>query len=144
MSGARRGTRSRDSRIAPWAKGRRQRPEPPRLPSSTLTRPPLLSFGLLGWAAYVGTVGNGRKDVQEMWPTDRIEEETLWLTACLSTGGNVGHGKPGLAPAPALLGGLVQTGQASLLSSLNTDPLTSKNATALGNHAGQWLSLIHI
>ena len=32
MPGARRGTRSRDSRIAPWAKGRRQTAEPPRDP----------------------------------------------------------------------------------------------------------------
>ena len=32
MQGARRGTRSRDSRIAPWAKGRRQTAEPPRDP----------------------------------------------------------------------------------------------------------------
>ncbi|CAD7689539.1 unnamed protein product [Nyctereutes procyonoides] len=32
MLGARRGTRSQDSRIAPWAKGRRQTAEPPRDP----------------------------------------------------------------------------------------------------------------
>ena len=32
MLGARRGTRSRDSRITPWAKGRRQTTEPPRDP----------------------------------------------------------------------------------------------------------------
>ena len=32
--GARRGTQSRDSRIAPWAKGRHQTPEPPRDPCS--------------------------------------------------------------------------------------------------------------
>ncbi|CAD7678536.1 unnamed protein product [Nyctereutes procyonoides] len=32
MQGTRRGTRSRDSRIAPWAKGRRQTAEPPRDP----------------------------------------------------------------------------------------------------------------
>ena len=32
MPGARRGTRSRDSRIAPWAKDRRQNAEPPRDP----------------------------------------------------------------------------------------------------------------
>ncbi|XP_048968447.1 nuclear valosin-containing protein-like isoform X4 [Canis lupus dingo] len=32
MPGARRGTRSRDSRIVPWAKGRRQTAEPPRDP----------------------------------------------------------------------------------------------------------------
>ena len=38
MQGARRGTRSRDSRIRPWAKGRRQTTEPPRDP------PNLLSF----------------------------------------------------------------------------------------------------
>ena len=32
MPGARRGTRSRDSRIAPWAKGRHQTAEPPGAP----------------------------------------------------------------------------------------------------------------
>ena len=32
MPGARHGTRSRDSRIAPWAKGRRKTAEPPRDP----------------------------------------------------------------------------------------------------------------
>ena len=32
MPGARRGTRSRDSRVTPWAKGRRQTAEPPRDP----------------------------------------------------------------------------------------------------------------
>ena len=32
MLGAQRGTRSRDSRITPWAKGRRQTAEPPRDP----------------------------------------------------------------------------------------------------------------
>ena len=32
MQGARRGTRSWDSRIIPWAKGRRQTAEPPRDP----------------------------------------------------------------------------------------------------------------
>ncbi|CAD7688446.1 unnamed protein product [Nyctereutes procyonoides] len=32
MPGARRGTRSPDSRIAPWAKGKRQTAEPPRDP----------------------------------------------------------------------------------------------------------------
>ena len=32
MPGARRGTRSWDSRTAPWAKGRRQTAEPPRDP----------------------------------------------------------------------------------------------------------------
>ena len=32
MPGAGRGTQSRDSRIAPWAKGRRQTAEPPRDP----------------------------------------------------------------------------------------------------------------
>ena len=36
MPGTRRGTRSRDSRIAPWAKGRRQTAEPPRDPESGL------------------------------------------------------------------------------------------------------------
>ena len=34
MQGAQCGTRSRDSRIAPWAKGRRQTAEPPRDPPS--------------------------------------------------------------------------------------------------------------
>ena len=33
MQGARRGTRSRDSRITPWAKGRRSTTEPPRDPN---------------------------------------------------------------------------------------------------------------
>ena len=37
MQGARRGTRSRDPRIAPWAKGRRQTAEPPRDPKGTFT-----------------------------------------------------------------------------------------------------------
>ena len=32
MLGAQRGTRSRDSRIVPWAKGRHQTAEPPRDP----------------------------------------------------------------------------------------------------------------
>ena len=32
MQGAQCGTRSQDSRIAPWAKGRRQTAEPPRDP----------------------------------------------------------------------------------------------------------------
>ena len=32
MPGARRGTRSQDSRIAPWVKGRHQTAEPPRDP----------------------------------------------------------------------------------------------------------------
>ena len=32
MQGARRGTQSQDSRIMPWAKGRRQTAEPPRDP----------------------------------------------------------------------------------------------------------------
>ena len=36
MPGARRGTRSQDSRIAPWAKGRRQTAEPPRYPQGLL------------------------------------------------------------------------------------------------------------
>ena len=34
MPGARHGTRCWDSRIMPWAKGRRQTAEPPRDPSS--------------------------------------------------------------------------------------------------------------
>ena len=33
LPGAQRGTWSRDSRIVPWAKGRRQTAEPPRDPS---------------------------------------------------------------------------------------------------------------
>ena len=36
MQGARRGARSRDSRIKPWAKGRRQTAEPPRDPPGFL------------------------------------------------------------------------------------------------------------
>ena len=36
MQGARRGTRSRDSRMAPWAKGRCQTSEPPRDPLKAL------------------------------------------------------------------------------------------------------------
>ena len=38
MPGARRGTRSWDSRIAPWAKGRRQTAEPPRDPQKILIK----------------------------------------------------------------------------------------------------------
>ena len=38
MPGAQRGTRSWDSRIAPWAKGRRQTAEPPR------DAPPLINL----------------------------------------------------------------------------------------------------
>ena len=35
MQGARCGTRSRDSRVTPWAEGRRQTAEPPRDPHSS-------------------------------------------------------------------------------------------------------------
>ena len=35
MQGARCGTRSRDSRITPWAKGRRRTATPPRDPNKT-------------------------------------------------------------------------------------------------------------
>ena len=38
MPGALRGTLSRDSRIAPWAKGRHQTAEPPRDPLKDLSK----------------------------------------------------------------------------------------------------------
>ena len=37
MQGARRGTRSRNSRIVPWAKGRRETAEPPRDPPNSFS-----------------------------------------------------------------------------------------------------------
>ena len=56
MLGARRRTRSRDSRIAPWAKGRCQTAEPPRDPLTGGFKAEERHGSLMRWKGHLATV----------------------------------------------------------------------------------------
>ena len=89
MLGARRGTRSRDSRITPWAKGRRQTTELPRDPQGlTFSESKCYSLFLLGFYLFT-------RDTEKQGHRRREEQASCW-----EPDAGLDPGTPGSHPGP--------------------------------------------